>query len=149
MLHVQGDVDNTSGAAGESAGLIHEIKSVQQIVDETIAGFWREIDRLAALRRASAAKRLRFGNCSRKPAKELGESNRHPDQGPKGRVEGPLFVAPLPRGETWGKVPRLRFAPLGMTRVRGYEPVTLFKTDGKGNWSPCSIQPVWPGPLRL
>ena len=41
----------TSGAAGESAGLIHEIKSVRQIVDETIAGFWREIDRLAALRR--------------------------------------------------------------------------------------------------
>ena len=51
MLYVQGDVDNTSGAAGESAGLIHELKSVQQIVDETIAGFWREIDRLARLRR--------------------------------------------------------------------------------------------------
>jgi enoyl-[acyl-carrier protein] reductase II len=49
-LYVNGDVDNTSGAAGESAGLIHEIKPVQQIVDETIAGFWREIDRLAALR---------------------------------------------------------------------------------------------------
>jgi enoyl-[acyl-carrier protein] reductase II len=49
-LYVNGDVDNTSGAAGESAGLIHEIKSVQQIVDETISGFWREIDRLAALR---------------------------------------------------------------------------------------------------
>jgi enoyl-[acyl-carrier protein] reductase II len=51
MLYVQGDVENTSGAAGESAGLIHELKSVQQIVDETITGFWREIDRLAALRR--------------------------------------------------------------------------------------------------
>ena len=50
MLYVQGDVENTSGAAGESAGLIHELKSVQQIVDETIAGFWREIDRLARLR---------------------------------------------------------------------------------------------------
>ena len=50
MLYVQGDVDNTSGAAGESAGLIHELKSVHQIVDETIAGFWREIDRLARLR---------------------------------------------------------------------------------------------------
>ena len=47
---MQGDVDNTSGAAGESAGLIHEIKPVKQIVDDTIAGFWREIDRLAALR---------------------------------------------------------------------------------------------------
>ncbi|MBS0541263.1 MAG: nitronate monooxygenase [Proteobacteria bacterium] len=51
MLYVQGDVENTSGAAGESAGLIHELKSVKQIVDDTIAGFWREIDRLAALRR--------------------------------------------------------------------------------------------------
>ena len=50
MLYVNGDVENTSGAAGESAGLIHELKSVQQIVDETIASFWREIDRLAALR---------------------------------------------------------------------------------------------------
>jgi len=53
MLYVQGDVENTSGAAGESAGLIHEIKPVQQIVDETIKGFWREIDRLAALRRSA------------------------------------------------------------------------------------------------
>jgi len=50
MLYVNGDVDNTSGAAGESAGLIHELKSVRQIVDETIEGFWREIDRLAKLR---------------------------------------------------------------------------------------------------
>jgi len=50
MLYVKGDVENTSGAAGESAGLIHGIKSVQQIVDETIVGFWREIDRLAGLR---------------------------------------------------------------------------------------------------
>ena len=50
MLYVKGDVENTSGAAGESAGLIHEIKSVRQIIDDTIEGFWREIDRLAALR---------------------------------------------------------------------------------------------------
>ena len=50
MLYVQGDVENTSGAAGESAGLIHEIKSVQEIIDDTIGGFWREIDRLANLR---------------------------------------------------------------------------------------------------
>ncbi|HTR86187.1 MAG TPA: nitronate monooxygenase [Reyranella sp.] len=53
MLYVNGDVENTSGAAGESAGLIHEIKSVQQIVDETIQSFWREIDRLARLRPAA------------------------------------------------------------------------------------------------
>jgi enoyl-[acyl-carrier protein] reductase II len=30
--------------------LIHELKSVQQIIDDTIEGFWREIDRLARLR---------------------------------------------------------------------------------------------------
>jgi enoyl-[acyl-carrier protein] reductase II len=52
MLYVSGDVENTSGSAGESAGLIREIKTVQQIVDHTVAGFWREIDRLAALRSA-------------------------------------------------------------------------------------------------
>jgi enoyl-[acyl-carrier protein] reductase II len=50
LLYVNGDVENTSGSAGESAGLIHEIKPVRQIIDDTIAGFWREIDRLAALR---------------------------------------------------------------------------------------------------
>jgi enoyl-[acyl-carrier protein] reductase II len=50
MLYINGDVENTSGSAGESAGLIHEVKSVRQIVDDTITGFWRELDRLAALR---------------------------------------------------------------------------------------------------
>jgi enoyl-[acyl-carrier protein] reductase II len=55
MLYINGDVDNTSGSAGESAGLIHEVKSVQEIVDDTIAGFWRELDRLAALRPGKAA----------------------------------------------------------------------------------------------
>ena len=39
MLYVNGDVDNTSGAAGESAGLIHELKSVRQIIDDTIDEF--------------------------------------------------------------------------------------------------------------
>ncbi len=29
LLYVNGDVENTSGSAGESAGLIHEIKSVR------------------------------------------------------------------------------------------------------------------------
>jgi len=57
MLYVKGDVENTSGSAGESAGLIHEVKSVRQIVDDTIAGFWREIDRLAALRPGAGAQR--------------------------------------------------------------------------------------------
>ena len=59
MLYINGDVDNTSGSAGESAGLIHEIKSVRQIVDDTITGFWRELDRLAALRPTRAEDRKR------------------------------------------------------------------------------------------
>ena len=49
-LYIEGDVQNTAGPAGESAGLIHEVKPVQRIIDDTIEGFWREIDRLAALR---------------------------------------------------------------------------------------------------
>jgi enoyl-[acyl-carrier protein] reductase II len=57
MLYVKGDVENTSGAAGESAGLIHEIKPVRQIIDDTITSFWREIDRLAAMRPSAASGR--------------------------------------------------------------------------------------------
>jgi enoyl-[acyl-carrier protein] reductase II len=38
------------GSAGESAGLIHEVKSCAEIIEDTVSGFWREIDRLAALR---------------------------------------------------------------------------------------------------
>ena len=53
MLYVEGDVDNTMGTAGESAGLIHAIKPVSEIIRETVQGFWREIDRLAALRDVS------------------------------------------------------------------------------------------------
>jgi enoyl-[acyl-carrier protein] reductase II len=53
MLYIGGDVDNTTGAAGESAGLIHEVRPVADIVQSTIDGFWREIDRLSALRPAS------------------------------------------------------------------------------------------------
>ncbi|MEZ5599037.1 MAG: nitronate monooxygenase [Pseudomonadales bacterium] len=49
-LYVGGDVENTAGSAGQSAALIHEVKSVQAIVDDTLSGFWQAIDRLAALR---------------------------------------------------------------------------------------------------
>lgn len=49
-LYIGGDVDNTAGSAGQSAALIHAVKPVQSIVDDTMSGFWREIDRLAALR---------------------------------------------------------------------------------------------------
>jgi enoyl-[acyl-carrier protein] reductase II len=49
-LYIGGDVENTMGAAGQSSALIHEVKSVKDIIDDTVAGFWREIDRLAAMR---------------------------------------------------------------------------------------------------
>ena len=49
-LYIGGDVENTMGTAGQSAALVHEVKPVQAIIDDTVAGFWREIDRLAAMR---------------------------------------------------------------------------------------------------
>jgi len=49
-LYIGGDVDNTAGSAGQSAALIHEVKPAQAIIEDTMAGFWKEIDRLAALR---------------------------------------------------------------------------------------------------
>lgn len=48
-LYVNGRLDVSLGSAGESCGLIHAIKPVADIVDDTIAGFWREIERLARL----------------------------------------------------------------------------------------------------
>ncbi len=48
-LYVEGRLDQTFGSAGESAGLIHAVKPVSEIVDDTVAGFWREIERLAGL----------------------------------------------------------------------------------------------------
>jgi enoyl-[acyl-carrier protein] reductase II len=44
-----GRVDLALVGAGESASLIDSIKSVREIVDETVAEFWREIERLAAM----------------------------------------------------------------------------------------------------
>ena len=49
-LYVGGDVDGTAGSAGQGSALIHEVKPVATIIDDTMSGFWREIDRLAALR---------------------------------------------------------------------------------------------------
>ena len=49
-LYIGGDVENTMGTAGQSSALVHEVKPVQEIIDETVAGFFREIDRLAAMR---------------------------------------------------------------------------------------------------
>ncbi len=50
-LYMGGRTDLALGSAGESAGLVvHDIKSVQDIIDDTVSGFWRELDRLAVLR---------------------------------------------------------------------------------------------------
>ena len=49
-LYIGGDVESTTGTAGQSAALVHEIKPVSAIIEETVSGFWREIDRLAAMR---------------------------------------------------------------------------------------------------
>jgi enoyl-[acyl-carrier protein] reductase II len=49
-LYVDGRLDLAVGSAGESAGLVNAVEPVAAIIDRTIAGFWREIDRLAALR---------------------------------------------------------------------------------------------------
>jgi enoyl-[acyl-carrier protein] reductase II len=49
-LYVAGRTDIAMGSAGESAGLIHEVRPVADIIAHTVEGFWREIDRLAALR---------------------------------------------------------------------------------------------------
>jgi enoyl-[acyl-carrier protein] reductase II len=48
-LYVAGRLDTALGSAGESAGLIRAIKPVAEIVDDTVAGFWREIERLSRL----------------------------------------------------------------------------------------------------
>jgi enoyl-[acyl-carrier protein] reductase II len=48
-LYVNGRLEAALGSAGETCGLIHAIKPVAGIVDDTIAGFWREIERLAGL----------------------------------------------------------------------------------------------------
>jgi enoyl-[acyl-carrier protein] reductase II len=53
QLYVGGDVDNTAGSAGLSSALIHSVKPVQTIIEDTMRGFWQEIDRLAGLRGAA------------------------------------------------------------------------------------------------
>jgi enoyl-[acyl-carrier protein] reductase II len=45
----EGRTDLAMVGGGESAVLFDSIKSVAEIVDETVAGFWKEIDRLSRL----------------------------------------------------------------------------------------------------
>ncbi len=49
-LYIGGDVENTTGTAGQSSALVHEVKPVRAIIEDTVSGFWTEIDRLAAMR---------------------------------------------------------------------------------------------------
>ncbi len=48
-LYREGRTDITLGSAGESAGLIHAVKPVAQVIGDAVSGFWREIDRLSAM----------------------------------------------------------------------------------------------------
>ncbi len=44
-----GRLDKAMVGCGESASLIGSVKSVAEIIAETIDGFWTEIERLAAM----------------------------------------------------------------------------------------------------
>ena len=50
-----GRIDLAMVGAGESATLIQEIKPVADIIEDTVTGFWREIQRLAGLLQPEAA----------------------------------------------------------------------------------------------
>jgi enoyl-[acyl-carrier protein] reductase II len=49
-----GRIDLAMVGAGESATLVQGIKPVAEIIGDTVAGFWREIERLAALLQPAA-----------------------------------------------------------------------------------------------
>ncbi|MFN0030261.1 MAG: NAD(P)H-dependent flavin oxidoreductase [Acidimicrobiales bacterium] len=44
-----GDLSLAMVGAGESAALLTEIKTAAEIIDDTVTGFWREVERVAAL----------------------------------------------------------------------------------------------------
>ncbi len=48
-LFKEGRFDRAMAGAGETTVLIDEVKPAGRIVEETVSGFWREIERLAAL----------------------------------------------------------------------------------------------------
>ena len=48
-VYFDGDMEAAPALAGQSAGLIHEIKSAQQIIDDTVAEFFAITQRLGAL----------------------------------------------------------------------------------------------------
>jgi enoyl-[acyl-carrier protein] reductase II len=49
QVYFGGDMNAAPALAGQSAGLIHEVKSVQQIIDETVAQFFDIASRIGAL----------------------------------------------------------------------------------------------------
>ena len=49
QVYFDGDMNAAPALAGQSAGLIHAVKPVQAIIDETVAEFFAITDRLAAL----------------------------------------------------------------------------------------------------
>jgi len=53
-VYFDGDMEAAPALAGQSAGLIHEIKSAQQIIDDTVAEFFAITRRLGALGAAGA-----------------------------------------------------------------------------------------------
>ena len=48
-VYFDGDMNAAPALAGQSAGLIHAVKPVQQIIDETVAEFHAITARLGAL----------------------------------------------------------------------------------------------------
>ncbi|MEZ5234080.1 MAG: nitronate monooxygenase [Acidimicrobiales bacterium] len=54
-LFETGDLGLAMVGAGESAALVSEVRTAREIIEHTIAGFWAEIERLAALVAPAAA----------------------------------------------------------------------------------------------
>jgi len=48
-VYFGGDMEASVGLAGQSSGLIDEVKTAKQIIDETVAGFFEATARLSAL----------------------------------------------------------------------------------------------------
>ncbi len=53
-VYFGGDMDAAPALAGQSVGLIHGVKTVQQIIDETVAGFFDITQRMARMASASS-----------------------------------------------------------------------------------------------
>jgi enoyl-[acyl-carrier protein] reductase II len=49
QVYFEGDMEAAPALAGQSAGLIHEVKSAQQIIDDTVSEFFTIMKRLGAL----------------------------------------------------------------------------------------------------